>query len=488
MVYKNTDEMNHKDDEINKEIERLSTGELTLEDIKLMSKFGRVRSVNPLRIEYDFTILDRTLTIEEYEQFNALINKLSSSLEISPEYPYDLKSNTEEDQDTPEAFIDFFSQFLPDNKSKKIADKGLAYGNENAPAIPNTSFFDLFFRALTSPQYIGNGHFSNPHEKISVIKTDSDITIKREIKGKGGIVEESQTIKISNLNFYKRNKKTVLIFSYLFQTLAQTPGANCVYLSYKELVDVGIYETVDGARRGVNNFYDYFHGNDKKSIPGVSVAGKFKTKERKSSIQTERDLVTGRDLTEGGQVIYLNSELNLSIFTAYTSFLPLWAYRLENLDAFLLVRYIFYTARMKGDTFIKPDRADQNNQHPYKYFTLSFDSVRDALGLPAPVDVTGRKYKEKIKDPIEQAIEDVEAAIASINAPEKSILVTLTPKGTDATSNIEEYLRCKLEIGIIDTFANSFIEAAKKHEKHVADFKKRIEANKARNAAKKGEA
>ena len=367
------------------------------------------------------------------------------------------------------------------------ADNSLIYGNESAPVYPNTTFFDLFFRALTSPQYIEKGHKSNTHEKIDVTKTETDITIKRTVKGKGGTVAEIQSIKISNLNFYKRNKKTVLIFSYLFQKLAGTPGANSVYISYSELVDLGMYETIDGARRGVNNFYDYFHGTDgnkKTYIPGVSVSGKFKTKERKQTIQMERDLVTGRDLAEGGQVIYLNSELNLTIFTAYTSFLPLWAYRLENLDAFLLVRYIFYTARMKGGNFSDPEKADQNDKHPYKYFTLVFDSIRDALGLPSPVDVVGRKYKEKIKDPIESAIEDVEKEIARINNPEKSILVTLTPKGTDATNNIEEYLRCKLEIGIVDTFANSFIEASVKHEKKVQDYRKRIEKEKAKKASK----
>ena len=101
--------------------------------------------------------------------------------------------------------------------------------------------------------------------------------------------------------------------------------------------------------------------------------------------------------------------------------------------------------------------------------------------------MTGRKYKEKIREPLEKAIEDVESEIAQINAPDESILVTLTPIGTDNAKNIESYLRCTIEIGIIDTFADSFIEAAVKHEKKVAQFKDRVEKQIAKNAARKSE-
>ena len=476
-LYQNSDAMNTTDKEIQEKIDFLSAGELTLEEVQLISKFGRVKSFTPFTIEFDFTSVNRILTKDEYIRYNAIMNKLSGAVPIKPQQPDGCEL------DTQDGFVDFFSQYVPTTAPAVVkADTNLVYGNENAPAMPNTSYFDLFFRALTSPQHIGSGHISNSHEKITVTKTENAITIKRDIKGKGGRVEESQIIKMSNFNLKKRNKNTILIFCYLFQTLAQTPGANCAYMSYKELVDVGIYDTVDGARRGINNFYEFFYGGG--TTPGVSISGKFKTSQRKSHQQKERVLITGRDVEEGGQVIYLNPDLNLSIFTAYTSFLPLWSYRLENLDAFLLVRYIFFTARMKGGSFETPDRADQNPKHNYKYFTLTFDSVRDALGLPAPADVTGRKYKERIKDPIEKAIEDIELVIAQINDPEKSILVTLTPQGTDDAANIAEYLRCKLEIGIVDTFANSFIEAARKHEKHVTDFKKKIEEHKARNIAK----
>ena len=386
----------------------------------------------------------------------------------------------------PEDIKDKFDFITPIDEAPSVpivADSNLAYGNIYAPSIANTAFFDLFFRALTSPQYIEKGHISNANERIKVERKENDITITRSTK------EESQSIKISNFNFRKRNIKTIQIFSYLFQKLAATPGANTVYVEYEELTKIGMYQTKDGARRGVDNFYDFFHGTDgkgNKHIPGVSVSGVFKIKRKKVS-QKELDLIIGRNKTEGGQTIYFNPYIDLRIFTAYSSFFPLWAYRLDNLEAFLLVRYIFYTARMKGNYFSKPEKGDQIEGYPYKYFTLKLDSCRDAIGLPSPEDVTGRHYKEQIREPLEAAIESVEEEISKINNPDESILVTLTPIGTEEAKKIELYLRCDIEIGIIDTFADSFIQAAVKHEKKVAQFKERVEKEAAKNAAKKAD-
>ena len=420
------------------------------------------------------TLPDKKTNIDSSRLYKAFFKDLEIKVrtKAKAEAPEEIKAN----------FTDFISPIDEAPALPIIADT-LAYGNPHAPSIANTAFFDLFFRALTSPQYIERGHISNANEKIKVERKENDITITRSTK------EESQSIKISNFNFRKRNIKTIQIFSYLFQKLAATPGANTVYVEYEELTRIGMYQTKDGARRGVDNFYDFFHGADgkgNKHIPGVMVSGIFKIKGKKVS-QKELDLVIGRNKTEGGQTIYLNPYIDLRIFTAYSSFFPLWAYRLDNLEAFLLVRYIFYTARMKGSYFSNPEKGDQIEGYPYKYFKLKIDSCRDAIGLPAPEDVTGRHYKEQIRDPLEAAIESVEAEIARINNPSESILVTLTPIGTEEAKKIEQYLRCDIEIGITDEFADSFIQAAAKHEKKIAQFRERIEKEAAKNAAKKND-
>ena len=469
---------------------------LTLEDITFMSKFGRIKSLRPLSIEYDFTILDRILTEEEQTQYQTIIEKLSRSIPQKVEYdenkkPY-LAFNYEPQNDysTQEGFVDFFSQFLPvDNEPKTVtATAPVVYGNVNAPAMPNTPFFDLFVRALISPQNIKSGKFTSPHEKITVTESKNDFTVSSVTTTTGGEVKASLTIKNIKKNYNKRNTNLVRLFVYLFQKLAGTSGAYSVYVTYEELVQLGIYDTVDGARRGVNNFYDYFHGKDSEDpdeyIPRVAIIGKIQTKNRKIINQPEYDLITGREVFEGAQRIDFNDKINMRLFTEYISFLPLWTYRLKNIDAFLLARYIFYTARMNGASFKNAEKEDQIPHHHYKTFELSFESIRDELGLPAPAEVTGRKYKEKIRQPIEKAIEDIEEAISKLNDPDQSIIVTLTPQATDQAHNIEEFLMCKLEIGIIDTFADSFIKASRQHEKKLAEFKKKIEAKTIGSVAK----
>ena len=44
-----------------------------------------------------------------------------------------------------------------------------------------------------------------------------------------------------------------------------------------------------------------------------------------------------------------------------------------------------------------------------------------------------------------------------------------------------------IQVGIVDTFADSFIDAARKHEKKVTQFKERVEKEIIRNTAKKSD-
>lgn len=364
-----------------------------------------------------------------------------------------------------------------------IISKSLSRTFEGVPAMPNTAFYNLFFKALTAPHHIQSGHIGNNKEDITVTASEKDITITRTVKDSGGKVAETNVIKIANIRYNKKNGSTIKIFSYIFQKLASAPGYRSVHISYEELVTIGIFSSTDAARRGVNAFYDFFHGYEKNNqyFPGVSVSGKIKTKDKKDRLQVERDLIVGRDIKEKGQTIHFSDKVDLSLFTAYTSYLPKWAYKLRDLNAFLLVRYIFFVARMQGTNFDEPEKADQDKKHPYKIFNISFDAIRDNLGLPTPQEVPNRKYNEYIKKPIDGAIEEIEKSIASIGDPTESILMRLTPLGTLGASNIDEYLRCKLSVGIVSNFADHFVKASLEHDQKVRAFLDKIEAEKVKN-------
>lgn len=493
-VYHEPEDIEQKDAYVQKRVEELSTEPLTPDDIQLMSKFGRVKSLNPFRIEYDFMILDRVLTLDEYARFQVLIEKLSNLLQ------YDFTKPTPEvktpdpnsfELDTQNGFIDFFTQLLPNKSpSSELAtvERSLTQSTETAPAVPNTQVFNSLVQALVAPQTMKYGKFTNQNMTVDVTGNENDIMITCAVKGKQGN-KATWTIRNIKNNYRKLNGSNVKLLVYLFQKTVTEPGAYRAYISYDELVEVGIFNSVDAARRGVNCFYDYFHGREatetESYIPRVSIMGNFQTRDRKTLNQEEQDLIIGRKVVEGGQRIDFNPNINMRIFTEYVTFLPLWAYRLKHLDAFLLVQYIFALARQNGEHFTAPEREDQNEAHPYKFFTITIESIRDRLGLPTPENVTGRKYREKIITPIERAIEEIEDEIEHINDPEKSILVTMTPHGTAEAANIEAFLQCTLEVGIIETFAQKFIETANKHEKYLEDFKTRVEKEKAKKAAKR---
>ena len=345
------------------------------------------------------------------------------------------------------------------------------------PLFPNSPLMGEILKVIVAPYTANHEKISRAGEQISMFEDKTSLTIKKKFG------EEEHTLKVANIkNFYnKKNISTILLLCYLFQKAAYSLGHYNIHITYKETMDIGIFETASGARRGFENFYSYMHGSDKYAA--VSLAGIFKVKKKKVKV-IEQDILIGREIVENGVTFCINPNLDMSIFNSYFTFLPKWVYTLKDLNSFLLVRYIFSIARMSGSRMNDPEPQDQDKQMNYKTFNISFDSIRDALGLPAPQYVTGRKFKEKIKDPIEKAIEEIETKISDIKDPTVSLLVRLTPQKTDKARNIEAYLRCYLEVGIVADFMKNFKKAAKEHEKHLQEFNSKVETEKAKNAAK----
>lgn len=377
---------------------------------------------------------------------------------------------------------------------KELCDETADF--KELPFFPNSSIINLVLKAIATPKNIKSGRNNVLNGQISIAEYTDSLTITRKTE------DEEQTIKIANLgseffgkkqgkafcSYNKQNASTVKLFCYFLQRYSDNPGNYNVFISYEELVNVGMYKTIDGARRGLNSFYDYMHkGSSKDNMPakdGVSISGVYKVGRRKV-VQSENDLIIGRTKIEKGMVININPNIDMNIFTSSFTFLPQWVYSLETMNAFSLARYIFSRARQSGSIMRDPDKKDQNRKHPYKVFKISFDSIRDILGLPSAADVKGRKYKERIKDPIEKAIEEIEDIIDSINNPEKTLLMTLTPLIDISNCNIGDFLNGYLEIGILAEFSDKFIGIANKREKYIEEHRKKVEKERAKIEAKK---
>lgn len=141
--YHETNETRQNDQKLQKRVEELKTGALTLEDIRLMSKFGHIKSIKPFCVEYDFTILGRKLTIEEHAKYTALMEKLSDLLQYDftkPAPEVKIPNPVDFELDTQEGFIEFFSQFLLSGNPAPVpitVERGTNQTNEQTEEQPN---------------------------------------------------------------------------------------------------------------------------------------------------------------------------------------------------------------------------------------------------------------------------------------------------------------------------------------------------------------
>lgn len=94
--------------------------------------------------------------------------------------------------------------------------------------------------------------------------------------------------------------------------------------------------------------------------------------------------------------IYLERTFDFSALAENYTLFPKWGFALDP-NPFALLQYIFERARQSSPSL------KQNG-----YFDMSFDAIRQNMGLPAPGD---KNDYVKIKKPIEDAISKIEASI-----------------------------------------------------------------------------
>ena len=376
-----------------------------------------------------------------------------------------LPENTKGGRDryTSEQLRDAITELLDIEETGADASIIKSITNEVYAYIPNTQQVGDVLKAITAPRYeTGAGELRATHWKESQDKKSVVVTVK----DKNG---SEVNITVPNIvNFYNRTSTgNVKLFLYLLQKLQQVAPKTKIFISYQELIDNGMFESKKSANNALTDFYAYTIGQTENAP--FSISGTFINKKHKPEKSKHRVFMIGHDIEEGkGHTFIISPEVNLSIFLAYTTIMPTWIYSLKNVNSILLVRYIFYYARMNGNSLKDPDKRDQDKDNPYKIINLSFDTIRDALGLPAVENVPNRKYREKIIAPIEKAVNEIEEKIQSLNDPKKAILRRLTPHdaGADAFEgkkvSINDYLSSMLEIGINADISDIFKEIDQK--------------------------
>lgn len=219
----------------------------------------------------------------------------------------------------------------------------------------------------------------------------------------------------------------------------------------QELIDIGFYKTPQSARKGFKDGMD--------ALTSLKVKGTLQeTKKKTRSIDALEVLFTGANIKNGQCTIYFNERINWSFITRYFTILPLYYFRLPSRASDLLY-YIFYLARQKTK------EIEQRG-----YFTISFRAIQNRLQLPSEVGNT--RPQQTIKQPIEEAIEQIET---EHSLQYGNMELQLLPCYDEAAS-IKGYLdNGYLKITLVGNFASTFIKISKDTAKQIEQAEKRQE-------------
>ena len=243
---------------------------------------------------------------------------------------------------------------------------------------------------------------------------------------------------------------------------------NYVSFPLQELIDTGFYSTPPSARKGFNAGMD--------TLTSLKIKGHIQqTKKKGSSIDALEVLFTGARIERGQCTIFFNERISWSFIAQYFTILPRYYFRLPNRASDLLY-YIFYLARQHTK-----DIEERG------YFTISFRAIQHRLQLPS--EVGNNNPDRTIKQPIEEAIEQIEDGHSGLYGNEDFSLLPVYDEYAPIASFLDNgYLRVELK----GSFAETFIAISKDTAKQIEAAQKRqariTEKAVAINTAKKLEA
>lgn len=229
------------------------------------------------------------------------------------------------------------------------------------------------------------------------------------------------------------------------------------YISFplQELIDTGFYSTPQSARKGFNAGMD--------TLTSLKIKGHIQqTKKKGSSIDALEVLFTGARIERGQCTIFFNERISWSFIAQYFTILPRYYFRLPNRASDLLY-YIFYLTRQHTK-----DIEERG------YFTISFRAIQHRLQLPS--EVGNNNPDRTIKQPIEEAIEQIEDEHSGLYGNEDFSLLPVYDEYAPIANFLDNgYLRVELKGSFAETFiaisedTAKQIEAAQKRQARITE-------------------
>ena len=252
----------------------------------------------------------------------------------------------------------------------------------------------------------------------------------------------------------RRKRGTIVtrkLLPFVLQKMVQQGYPEQVAIDLEEMVTLEMYANTDSAYRALSRFMQQMAEVD------ISYSSRVKGKPRTGG----GGVIFYHRVRKGSMAyVFVNQNIDYVSFLArqWTVF-PRWAYALDA-GAFDLVRYVFYIARQRAREIALTGR-----------FTIGLTTVCENMGLPSPEEVTGRKYREKIRKPIEDAIEQIEERVAKV--PEAKGSFFITPHTDETTTSIDAWLQGHLEIELADEYRKAFEDVSQRQNASFERVQKR---------------
>lgn len=225
-----------------------------------------------------------------------------------------------------------------------------------------------------------------------------------------------------------------------------------VHFTTKELVELGLYKTPKVAKQQFDKASD--------TLTSIKIRGTYKTRGKNGDVsftdtaKTLAVLFTTCTSYRGNLEVSLNEDVNWGAFVRFFTPFPYFYFKLSAKGRDLLY-YIFYLAANNKAEIAKNG-----------YFNISFRSIQSFLMLPSEID---NKFPGRlIKEPIEMAIEDIEAANAEIDSERQLTLTPYPPLDVAREMPIGRFLdEGFLQVGISGEYAKYYIEGHKRKVKQI---------------------
>lgn len=192
----------------------------------------------------------------------------------------------------------------------------------------------------------------------------------------------------------RKNGDLLKMFAYILIKCNEQHLNNPVVIDMYDLVKVGMYCDYIQACRSFDNYMEIIY-----EAFDYKICTKRGSSEKETGAGMGHGFISSWNRETGSSIgeIYIDNNFDTDLLFEFYTILPQWSFKLSP-NAFTLLAYIFRQARQNCESIAKEGR-----------YNIGIDSLREYMGLQ---EYSGKDDYNKIRRPIEEAINRLESAIS----------------------------------------------------------------------------